>query len=156
EARDGLTGAVRPSRAGDVMILTRRLTQVRPLEEALEAAGLRFTTEGGKSFFDRQEVHEALAVLRAIDDPSDRVALVAAPRSTFSGVSDRDIGPSHLAGGGLWLGPVDASKPGAASLGPAIALLQELHDERTRRSVPFLLESLYDRTRVLAALTGAR
>jgi ATP-dependent helicase/nuclease subunit A len=154
--RDGVTGALRPSRAGDVMILTRRLTQVRPLEEALEAAGLRFTTEGGKSFFDRQEVHEALAVLRAIDDPSDRVAFVAALRSSFFGVSDRDIVAYHLAGGGLRLGPVDASKPGAASLGPAIALMQELHGERTRRSVPFLLELLYDRTRVLAALTGAR
>jgi ATP-dependent helicase/nuclease subunit A len=156
EVRDGATGAVRASRAGDVMILTRRLTQVRPLEEALEAAGVRFTTEGGKSFFDRQEVHEALAVLRAIDDPSDRVAFVAALRSSFFGVSDRDIVAYHLAGGGLWLGPVDASKPGAASLGPAIALMQDLHGERTRRSVPFLLEQLYDRTRVLAALTGAR
>src|SRR6185503_519378 len=99
---------------------------------------------------------EALAVLRAIDDPSDRVALVAALRSSFFGVSDRDIVSYHLAGGGLWLGPVDESKPGAASLAPAIALLHQLHDERTRRSVPFLLETLYDRTRVLAALTGAR
>jgi ATP-dependent helicase/nuclease subunit A len=156
EVRDPVTGAARESRAGDVMVLTRRLTQVRPLEEALEGAGLRFTTEGGKSFFDRQEVHEALAVLRAIDDPSDRVALVAALRSSFFGVSDRDIVGYHLAGGGLWLGPVDADKPGAPSLGPAIALLRELHDERTRRSVPALLERLYDRTRVLAALTGTR
>ncbi len=156
EVRDAVTAAVRASRAGDVMILTRRLTQVRPLEEALEAEGLRFTTEGGKSFFDRQEVHEALAVLRAIDDPSDRVALVAALRSSFFGVSDRDIVAYHLAGGGLWLGQVDSSKPGASSLGPAFELLRELHGERTRRSVPFLLELLYDRTRVLAALTGAR
>jgi ATP-dependent helicase/nuclease subunit A len=156
EVRDAATDAVRPSRAGDVMILTRRLTQVRPLEEALEAGGLRFTTEGGKSFFDRQEVHEALAVLRAIDDPSDRVALVAALRSSFFGVSDRDIVTYHLAGGVLLLGQVDSSKPGAPSVGPAIELLQELHNERTRRSVPFLLETLYDRTRVLAALTGTR
>ncbi len=156
EVRDLGSGEIRESRAGDVMVLTRRLTQVRPLEEALEAAGLRFTTEGGKSFFDRQEVHEALAVLRAIDDPSDRVALVAALRSTFFGVSDRDIVAYHLAGGGLWLGPVDGTKPGADSLGPAMALLQELHEERTRRSVPALLDRLYDRTRVLAALTGTR
>ena len=156
EVRDAVNGEVRASRAGDVMVLTRRLTQVRPLEEALEAQGLRFTTEGGKSFFDRQEVHEALAVLRAIDDPSDRVAFVAALRSAFFGVSDRDIVAYHLAGGGLWLGAVDESKPGAAALAPAIALLAELHAERTRRSVPFLLEKLYDRTRVIAALTAAR
>jgi ATP-dependent helicase/nuclease subunit A len=156
EVRDPVTGAARGSRAGDIMVLTRRLTQVRPLEEALEQAGLRFTTEGGKSFFDRQEVHETVAVLRAIDDPSDRVALVAALRSSFFGVSDRDIVGYHLAGGGLWLGAVDAEKPGASTLGPAMGLLQELHDQRTRRSVAALLERLYDRTRVLAALTGTR
>ena len=154
--RDPVTGQRRPSRAGDLMVLTRRLTQIRPLEEALEAAGLRFTAEGGKSFFDRQEVHEVLSVLRAVDDPSDRVALVAALRSSFFGVSDKDIVAYHLAGGGLWLGPVDESKPGAGSLGPAVELLHELHEARTRLSVPALLERLYDRTRVMAALTGTR
>jgi len=154
--RDPVTGQHRPSRAGDVMVLTRRLTQIRPLEEALEAAGLRFTAEGGKSFFDRQEVHEVLSVLRAVDDPSDRVALVAALRSSFFGVSDKDIVAYHLAGGGLWLGPVDESKPGAGSLGPAVELLHDLHEARTRLSVPALLERLYDRTRVMAALTGTR
>src|SRR5260370_6401711 len=138
------------------MVLTRRLTQIRPLEEALEASALRFTAEGGKSFFDRQEVHEVLAVLPAVDDPSDRVALVAALRSSFFGVSDKDIAAYHLAGGGLWLGPVDESKPGAASLGPAVGLLQYLHEARTGLSVPALLERLYERTRVMAALTGTR
>ena len=47
--RDPGTGADRPSRAGDVLVLTRRLTKVRFLEEAFEAAGLRFTVEGGKA-----------------------------------------------------------------------------------------------------------
>jgi ATP-dependent helicase/nuclease subunit A len=154
--RDGASGEERGSRAGDVMVLARRLTQVRHLEEALEAAGLRFTVEGGKSFFDRQEVHEALAVLRAIDDPSDRVSLVAALRSSFFGVSDRNIVAYALAGGGLWLGKVDESKPGADSLGPAVRLLDELHHRRTRASVPALLERIYQDTRILAALTGTR
>ena len=92
-------GQTRPSRAGDVMVLTRRLTKVRFLEEAFEAAGLRFAVDGGKSFFDRQEVHETLAVLRAIDDPSDQLSLVAALRSSFFGVSDRDIVSYSLSGG---------------------------------------------------------
>ena len=156
EVRDPQTGAPRPSRAGDVMVLCRRLTMVRYLEEALEAGGLRFAVEGGKSFFDRQEVHEALAVLRALEDPSDRVSLVAALRSSFFGVSDRDIVSYALAGGPLWLGPVQEDKPGAAALGPALDLLQELHRLRTRVSVPALVERLYDHTRILAALTGTR
>ncbi len=154
--RDPLSGGERPSRAGDVMVLVRRLTQVRHLEDALEAADLRYTVEGGKSFFDRQEVHEALATLRAIDDPSDRVALVAALRSSFFGVSDRDIAVYALSGGSLWLGRVDEQRPGGDALAPAIACLLELHGLRTQVSVPALIERLYDEARILAALTGTR
>ncbi|HWX23839.1 MAG TPA: 3'-5' exonuclease, partial [Vicinamibacteria bacterium] len=156
EVRDMATGALRPSRAGDVMILVRRLTQIRFLEEALEEAGLRFTVEGGKSFFDRLEVREALAILRAIDDPMDRISLVAALRSSFLGVSDRDIATYALAGGPLWHGKVDETKPSSGALGPALELLASLHGRRTRCSVPFLLESLYDETRILPALAGSR
>jgi ATP-dependent helicase/nuclease subunit A len=154
--RDPVTGGMRPSRAGDVLVLARRLTWMRPLEEALEAAGLRFTVEGGKSFFDRQEVHETLAVLRALDDPSDHLSLVAALRSSLFGVSDREIVTYSLSGGPLWLGAVDEARPGGSALGPAMRLLDELHRQRTRLSVPALLERLYDDTRILAALTGTR
>ena len=158
--RDPHTGADRPSRAGDVMVLARRLTQMRPLEEALESAGLRFTVEGGKSFFDRQEVHEVLAVLRALDDPSDRVSLVAALRSSFCGVSDRDIVAYALSGGALWIRERGAREteavPGAETVAPALELLGTLHRLRTSLSVPALIERLYDETRVLAALTGTR
>ena len=128
------------------MVLCRRLSQVRHLEDALDAAGLRFTVEGGKSFFDRQEVHEALAVLRAIDDPSDRVSLVAALRSSFFGVSDRDIAAYALSGGMLWMGDGGrVARRAAIEIAPALALLDELHQLRTRISVPALLERLYDR-----------
>jgi ATP-dependent helicase/nuclease subunit A len=154
EVRDGGAGRVRPSRAGDVMVLCRRLTQARYLEEALEARGLRFAVEGGKSFFDRQEVNEVLAVLRAIDDPSDRVSWVGALRSSFFGISDRDIAAYALAGGRLGRGVIDAEKPGATAIGPAEALLERLHRDRTKLTVAALLETLYDETRVLAALTG--
>jgi ATP-dependent helicase/nuclease subunit A len=156
EVRDVLTGAPRPSRAGDVMVLVRRLTQLRDLEEELEKADLHYTVDGGKSFFGRPEVHEVLATLRAIDDPSDRVALVSALRSSLFGVSDRDIARYALDGGTLWLGTVDAGKPGAEALQPAFECLLALHRDRTRFSVPALIERLYDETRLLAALTGTR
>ncbi len=153
--RDPLSGAWRPSRTGDVLVLARRLTRVSALEDALEAAGLRFTVDGGKSFFDRQEVHEALAVLRAVDDERDRISLVAALRSSFFGVSDRDILAYALAGDGLF-GPLDGERPGAEALAPAYATLAELRVLRRQASVPFLIERLYDETRILAALTGSR
>jgi ATP-dependent helicase/nuclease subunit A len=152
--REPASGQLRPSRAGDVMVLARRLTQARYLEEALEASRVRFAVEGGKSFFDRQEVNEVLAVLRAVDDPSDRVSWVGALRSSFFGVSDRDIAGYALAGGRLGRGAIDMDKPGAGTIGPAEALLERLYRQRTSLSVAALLETLYDETRVLAALTG--
>jgi ATP-dependent helicase/nuclease subunit A len=154
--RDPGSGENRASHAGDVLVLVRRLTQVRTLEEALEAAGLRFTVEGGKSFFDRQEIHEVLAVIQAVCDPSDRVSLVAALRSSFFGVSDRDITSYALDGGRISLGPVDAQRECADALGPALDLLEELHRAQTGLRLPALLERLYDRTRILAALSGTR
>jgi ATP-dependent helicase/nuclease subunit A len=156
EVRDPATGEVRPSRAGDVMVLTRRLTQLAPLEDALEGAGVGFAVEGGKSFFDRQEVHEALAVLRAVEDPSDGVALMAALRSSFLGVSDRDIVSYALSAGFPPPGDVDAAVPGGAALAPAMDLLARLRALRTEASAPRLIETLYDETRILAALVGTR
>jgi ATP-dependent helicase/nuclease subunit A len=157
EVRDPLGGQLRPSRAGDVMVLAPRLTQVRHLEDALEAAGISFAVDGGKSFFNRQEVHETLATLRAIEDPQDRPALVAALRSCFFGVSDRDLVQCWLAGGPLHLlRPVDPGLPGAEVVGPVLDLLRRLHHERLRLSIPALLETLYDQTRVLASLGPTR
>jgi ATP-dependent helicase/nuclease subunit A len=155
--RDPGSGEERPSRAGDVMVLAPRLTQVRFLEDALDAAGVPFAVDGGKSFFNRQEVHEALAILRAVDDPSDRASLVAALRSCFLGLSDRDLVAYALDGGVLQVGaPTDASKAGGGAVAPALELLGRLHEDRLRVSVPALLERLYDETRVLAALTHTR
>ena len=161
--RDVASGDLRPSRAGDVMVLVRRLTQVRLLEEALEAASLRFTVEGGKSFFDRQEVGEILALLKAVEDPTDRVSLVAALRSSFLGVSDRDIVAFALSGGDLRLrttpreeAVADPEAPWATTVPRALGVLEGLHRDRTTVSVPALLEALFDETRVLAALTGTR
>ena len=156
EVRDPGSGQLRPSCAGDALLLVRRLTQLRFLEDALEAAGLRFAVEGGKSFFDRQEVHEALAAIRAIDDPSDRVSLVAALRSSFFGVSDRDIACYVLDGGRLGLGQLDPERAGAAALKEPLDLLERLHRLRTQLTLPGLLERLYDETRILAALSGTR
>ncbi len=154
--RDPASGEDRPSRAGDVMVLTRRLTQLSPLEDALEGAGVAFAVEGGKSFFDRQEVHEALAVLRAVEDPSDGVALMAALRSSFLGVSDRDIVSYALSAGFPPPTAVDEALPGGAALAPAMGLLARLRALRTEASTPLLIETLYDETRILAALVGTR
>lgn len=154
-------GEKRPSRAGDVLILARRLTQIRPLEQALERAGVPFVVDGGRSFFLRSEVVETHSVLRAIDDPSDATSLVAALRSSFFGVSDRAIAEWRFAGRELSILSADpgpgavASESSDDAVRRALRLLRRLHEERTRLSPAALIERLFDETSIFAALHAA-
>ncbi len=150
QVRDG--AITRKSRAGDVLILSRRLTQIRPLEQALERAGVPFVVDGGRSFFLRSEVVETHAVLRASDDPSDVTSLVAALRSSFFGVSDRAIADWRFASKDL---TILGAQPAADPVGRALHLLAQLHEARTRLSPAALIERLFDETSIFAALHAA-
>ena len=147
KVREG--GTARPSRAGDVLILARRLTQIRPLEQALERAGVPFVVDGGRSFFLRSEVVETHAVLRAIDDPSDATSLVAALRSSFFGVSDRAIAEWRFAGREFSL---LGAEPEGCEVSRALHLMRRLHEDRTRLPPAALIEKLFDETSIFAAL----
>jgi ATP-dependent helicase/nuclease subunit A len=81
---------------------------------------------------------------------------VAALRSSFFGVSDRDIAAYALTGAPPWTLPIDESRPGGAAIAPGRSLLEALHASSRHASVPAVLERLYEETRVLAALTGSR
>ena len=150
QVRDG--GSTRKSRAGDVLILARRLTQIRPLEQALERASVPFVVDGGRSFFLRSEVVETHAVLRAVDDPSDTTSLVAALRSSFFGVSDRAIAEWRFEGRELSILGVE---PATDEVGRALYLLRRLHEDRTRLPPAALIERLFDETSIFAALHAA-
>jgi DNA helicase II / ATP-dependent DNA helicase PcrA len=60
---------------GDFAILYRTNPQSKPLEEALREQGVPYKVMGGTGFFDRKEVADALAYLRAINNPDDEIAL---------------------------------------------------------------------------------
>jgi DNA helicase II / ATP-dependent DNA helicase PcrA len=59
----------------DVAILYRTNPQAKPLEEALRAKSIPYRVVGGTSFFDRKEVADAMAYLRAVANPADDVAV---------------------------------------------------------------------------------
>ena len=56
-------------------ILYRANTQSRPLEESLRTKGIPYRVVGGTAFFDRKEVADAMAYLRAVAHPHDEIAL---------------------------------------------------------------------------------
>ena len=79
-------------RWSDVAIFYRANAQSRIIEERLAAASLPYRVVGGTRFYDRREVKDALAYLRAIVNPTDEVSL-----KRVLNVPKRGIGDSSLA-----------------------------------------------------------
>ena len=84
-------GDTRQAALQDVCILIRSRTGLGILTRALEAAGVPYRLEGNSLVFGTQEVQDLLNCLRAIDNPSDQVSVVAALRSPAFACSDVDL-----------------------------------------------------------------
>ena len=130
--RDG--PATRPLRLGDVCVLIPARTVLAPLIGAFEAAGLPYRVESSSLVYATRAEGDLLATLRAIDDPSDHLAVVTALRSAAFGFGDDDLYDYRQLCGGAhrpwdYLGP-QPDHPVAE----ALRWLRELHGERLWRS----------------------
>ena len=126
-------GCVRPARLGDVCILIRSRTGLGILERALEDAGIPYRIEGGSLLFDTQEVQDLLNCLRAIDNPADAVAVVAALRSPAFACSDVDL-LNWRDAGASWNYLDRDDDVESSPVGDGMARLREYH--RRRHAVP--------------------
>lgn len=70
--RLGDSAEVRP---GDVAVFYRTNSQSRAIEEVLVRVGLPYRVVGGTRFYERREIKDAIAYLRAIANPDDDVNL---------------------------------------------------------------------------------
>ena len=84
--RLGDSAAVRP---GDVAVFYRTNAQSRALEEVLIRVGLPYKVVGGTRFYERREVKDAVAYLRAIANPDDDVNLRRVLNVPKRGLGDR-------------------------------------------------------------------
>ena len=106
----------RAVRWGDVAVLVRATTHLDTYEQALREAGVPYRVEGGKTYFARREVADALLCLRAADDPADGPALYGALHSSLFGFSDDELFLFWAAGGRLDLFAGAANSPPATRL----------------------------------------
>ncbi|MBA2497201.1 MAG: UvrD-helicase domain-containing protein, partial [Acidimicrobiia bacterium] len=87
----GAPGGTRAVRFDDVAVLVPSRTPIGALERALDAADIPYRIESRSLVWATDAVRELLAVLRAVEDPADAVAVVAALRSPGFGCSDDDL-----------------------------------------------------------------
>lgn len=76
---------------GSFAILMRSVGSARAYEEALRARGVPYRTFGGTGFFDRREILDLLAYLKAIANPYDSLALARILQNPPFGLSDRSL-----------------------------------------------------------------
>ncbi len=133
----------RPATLDDITILLPTRTSLPFLRAALDDAELRYRIVTGTLVYDTQEVVDALAALRAIDDPGDELSLVAALRSPLYACSDVDLAIWRR-NGGRW--DVRAALPDTISsshpVATAMAHLKGLWSERWFLTPSMLLERL--------------
>ena len=149
----------------DVAVFYRTNAQSRAMEEALRQADVPYRIIGGTGFYDRQEVKDALAYLRAIANPSDDVSLRRIINVPRRGIGDTTVTrlAEHSATLGITLrsalDDADSVLPGAAAR-KAVAgfsdMLQRLTDASANLEPAQLLERVYDDTAMIEGLRAER
>ncbi|WOH53221.1 exodeoxyribonuclease V subunit beta [Bradyrhizobium sp. sBnM-33] len=84
-------GKVRRLTAGDIALLAPVSTDLWRYERALEEAGLPFASQAGKNLFKRQEAQDLVALVRALADARDTLALGALLRGPLVGLTEREL-----------------------------------------------------------------
>jgi DNA helicase-2/ATP-dependent DNA helicase PcrA len=79
-------------RWGDMAVFYRTNAQSRVVEEQLMRSGIPYRVIGGTRFYDRREIKDALAYLKAVLNPSDEVSV-----KRILNVPKRGIGDSSIA-----------------------------------------------------------
>jgi len=76
---------------GDVAVLYRMNSMTEPVERALANENIKYKIVGGRSFYNRKEIKDSIAMLKLITNPKDGIAFhrVAA---LFKGMGDVTIG----------------------------------------------------------------
>jgi len=143
---DRASGAPRPVRWGDVMLLLPAWSKAETLQATLSRADIPCLVEGGGGFFERDEVRVAMAALRALEEPADAASTVLALRGLF-GLDWAQLA-AHRAADGAWRYTVPDPPPGPVA--EAFGVLRELARLRGRHPWVELLDELLSHTRAAA------
>ena len=77
------------ARPGDVAVFYRTNNQSRVFEEVFVRLGMPYRVVGGVRFYERKEIKDALAYLRALVNPADEISLRRVLNTPKRGIGDR-------------------------------------------------------------------
>jgi ATP-dependent exoDNAse (exonuclease V) beta subunit len=139
-----------PARAGDITILLPTRLSLPFLEDALTEAGHAYRVESASLVYGGRLVRDVFLTLRAVDDPSDELSVVAALRSALFGCGDDDLFVFRQAGGTFdhTATPPD-TVPDHDPVRAGLAYLGDLHRERRWRTPSEMVDRVVRDRRVL-------
>ena len=134
-------GGWRPAAPSDICILLPTRISLAGLEHSLEANGVPYRAETSSLVYATREVRELMLTLRAISDPTDELATVAALRSFVYGCGDDDLATWRLEHNGRFsLHNRITDHQQGHPVADALSHLAELHEDRHWLTPAGLLE----------------
>ena len=151
-------------RWSEVAIFYRANAQSRIIEERLASASIPYRVVGGTRFYDRREIKDALAYLRAIVNPADEVSLKRVLNVPKRGIGDSSITKldQYAASHGVSFSEALNSWPEAGISGPAkkgLANFTELINQlsnRTREGPAEIIHQVLERSGYISELRDER
>jgi DNA helicase-2/ATP-dependent DNA helicase PcrA len=113
----------------DMAVFYRTNAQSRVLEEHLVRVGIPYKVIGGTRFYDRREIKDALAYLKAVVNPIDEVSMKRVVNTPKRGVGDTSVAKidAWAAASGLTFDQALLHAPEAGVTGKAVRGLEEFH-----------------------------
>jgi len=147
-----------PLQFRQIAILFRALTIAPLYAQALRRADVPFVVEGGRDFYERREVADLVAFLRAAANPNDGASVLAVLRSPLGAVPDAELARFAAVGGRLdRAAVVDARFPAVRR---AFDLLAGFRKKMVRRPPDDSIRAVLDETPLAllhaAAFDGAQ
>ncbi len=141
---DALSGTTRPIVLKDIMVLMRSTTHYGSFDRSLEDAGIPHFQVGGKAFFDSEDVRGLVFALRAVDDPTNTVALFGALKSPVFGFSDQDV--YDFVSSGRRLSLFSSRENESTGVNDALQFLRTLHRRKDSLGASGVVKQIFNQT----------
>ena len=153
------------SRAGEVAVLYRTNAQSRVLEEAFVRSGIPYRVYGGQKFYERKEVKDLIAYMRALVNPDDDVSLRRIINEPKRGIGEASVEALLVYAGenemSLMSAVLDVDGSGLAArpkklIGEFAELMIDLTEIMYEKKPSEFLEALIDRTGYVRVLEASK